>query len=198
MWKLSFAAQLRCTHTHTHTYIYMLTGVRIYIYIYICSQGFVNNLTSSQTKPQYNVWNVPRPALQDNHFYPKQTFQPITEQVFLLSVPTHTHDNRLLLADFQTAGIEAMSHWSHFVLESLCLQAASVCFVLLSLWRRHCVTVASHHVNTSMLWASIRASKQAGFSRPAFSKLFFQWGPLLLVRRFHGPPYSCPLWKQIV
>jgi hypothetical protein len=22
---------------------------------------------------------------------------------------------------------------------------------------------------------------------------FFKWGPLLLVRMFYGPPYSCPL-----
>jgi hypothetical protein len=25
----------------------------------------------------------------------------------------------------------------------------------------------------------------------AFPKLFFKWGPLLLVRMFYGPPYSC-------
>jgi hypothetical protein len=30
------------------------------------------------------------------------------------------------------------------------------------------------------------------------SQTFFKWGPLLLVRMFYGPPYSCPLWKQIV
>jgi hypothetical protein len=35
-------------------------------------------------------------------------------------------------------------------------------------------------------------------SKPAFLKLFFKWGPLLLVRIFYGPPYSCPLWEQIV
>jgi hypothetical protein len=29
------------------------------------------------------------------------------------------------------------------------------------------------------------------------SQTFFKWGPLLLVRMFYGPPYSCPLWKQI-
>jgi hypothetical protein len=27
------------------------------------------------------------------------------------------------------------------------------------------------------------------------SQTFFKWGPLLLVRMFYGPPYSCPLWK---
>jgi hypothetical protein len=26
-----------------------------------------------------------------------------------------------------------------------------------------------------------------------FSNFFFKWGPLLLVRMFYGPPYSCPL-----
>jgi hypothetical protein len=30
------------------------------------------------------------------------------------------------------------------------------------------------------------------------SQTFFKYGPLLLVRMFYGPPYSCPLWKQIV
>jgi hypothetical protein len=30
------------------------------------------------------------------------------------------------------------------------------------------------------------------------SQTFFKWGPLLLVRMFYGPPYSCPLWKKIV
>jgi hypothetical protein len=30
------------------------------------------------------------------------------------------------------------------------------------------------------------------------SQTFFKWGPLLLVRMFYGPPYSCPIWKQIV
>jgi hypothetical protein len=30
------------------------------------------------------------------------------------------------------------------------------------------------------------------------SQTFFMWGPLLLVRMFYGPPYSCPLWKKIV
>jgi hypothetical protein len=30
------------------------------------------------------------------------------------------------------------------------------------------------------------------------SQTFFKWEPLLLVRMFYGPPYSCPLWKQIV
>jgi hypothetical protein len=33
---------------------------------------------------------------------------------------------------------------------------------------------------------------------PAFPKHFFKWGSLLLVRMFYGPPYACPLWKQIV
>jgi hypothetical protein len=36
------------------------------------------------------------------------------------------------------------------------------------------------------------------WARPAFLKLFFKWGPLLLVRMFYGPPYSCPLRKQII
>jgi hypothetical protein len=30
------------------------------------------------------------------------------------------------------------------------------------------------------------------------SQTFIKWGPLLFVRMFYGPPYSCPLWKQIV
>jgi hypothetical protein len=30
------------------------------------------------------------------------------------------------------------------------------------------------------------------------SQTFFKWEPLLFVRMFYGPPYSCPLRKQIV
>jgi hypothetical protein len=36
------------------------------------------------------------------------------------------------------------------------------------------------------------------FMYSSVSQTFFKWGPLLLVRMFYGPPYSCLLWKQIV
>jgi hypothetical protein len=35
------------------------------------------------------------------------------------------------------------------------------------------------------------------FLYASVSQTFFKWRPLLLARMFYGPPYSCPLWKQI-
>jgi hypothetical protein len=37
----------------------------------------------------------------------------------------------------------------------------------------------------------------ASFLWNSVSQPFFKWGPLLSVRMFYGPPYSCPLWKKI-
>jgi hypothetical protein len=160
-WRLdSYVLNVLCctTQMHTHTHIY------IYIYIYICSLGFVNNLplatTSFQTKPQYNVWNIPRPALQNKHLYPKLNL-PGTQLSFPAALanhnvtfPTlfpHSHtqlpvtSRRLVGAHIQRHYIEAILSESLFV-----LQNAFVCFVLLSLWRRHYVTVVPHHVTTTL------------------------------------------------
>jgi hypothetical protein len=48
------------------------------------------------------------------------------------------------------------------------------------------VTLPTTSANTS--WMSLSSVSQT----------FFKWGPLLSVRMFYGPPYCCPLWKQIV
>jgi hypothetical protein len=38
---------------------------------------------------------------------------------------------------------------------------------------------------------------QTHINYTSISQTFFKWGPLLLATMFYGPPYSCPLWKQI-
>jgi hypothetical protein len=106
---LSLKTRLICVKdlsstTQMYTYIY----INIYAHT-ASSHNVLLVTTSSQTKFQYNVRNVPRPAFQDSTFIQAKTLQkhsfvslqlrPITTQFSRLSFPTHTCDCRSLPAD---------------------------------------------------------------------------------------------------